>query len=509
MSSYDDAPKMSGTSPLASNNINDIDNKNEDSVWDDGIPPFEKNEPVTSPYTNNEKSALSDSVTLGENNEANSEPVHNVQPQNIKQYENPQSPAPTLDVTPNQGYIIQKQKTSPVLIIVIIVLVLIVGVLGGMFFMMSRNKKSDGSDKSSTISEVDPVTTEAPTESETKTTTAETTENTTLDLTTENTETTSNNEKSHFANYNAPKNGDKIIEMNIRDHGIVKFRLFPEYADKSVENFIKLSESGYYNGLTFHRVIKDFMIQGGDPLGTGYGGESIWGGYFDGGTDPHLIHVPGAVAFANSGSTATNGSQFYIVTGEQNITEDDFLNYEEHGYSFSNEQKKLYIENGGAPWLDNNYTIFGQVFEGLDVIFEIQYCGTDSDDRPLNNIIIDSVKVTEYNGDKLKWHISDYDLSVTDAHDSPITHTPEEIKNAAGSDFHFYDRPPYSYSRTIVTESDALNLRAAPSADADIITQIPKGAAVGEMGYNNDWSYISYTVNDDTYVGYVSSQYLD
>ncbi|MDE6679088.1 MAG: peptidylprolyl isomerase, partial [Ruminococcus sp.] len=75
--------------------------------------------------------------------------------------------------------------------------------------------------------------------------------------------------------------------MNIRDYGTVKIRLFPEYADKGVENFVELAKKGYYDGLKFHRVINDFMIQGGDPNGNGTGGESIWGESFDGGTDPH------------------------------------------------------------------------------------------------------------------------------------------------------------------------------------------------------------------------------
>ena len=118
-----------------------------------------------------------------------------------------------------------------------------------------------------------------------------------------------------IANFTAPEKGETVIIMNIKDYGEVKIKLFPEYADKGVENFVELAKKGYYDGLTFHRVIKDLMIQVGDPDGLGTGGESVWGGKFDGGTDPHLIHASGAVAYANSGSTATDGSQFYIVTG--------------------------------------------------------------------------------------------------------------------------------------------------------------------------------------------------
>lgn len=211
------------------------------------------------------------------------------------------------------------------------------------------------------------------------------------------------------ANFTAPEKDDTIITMNIRDYGTVKIRLFPEYADKGVENFIGLAEKGYYDGLTFHRVINDFMIQGGDPNGNGTGGESIWGGKFDGGTDPHLIHAAGALAYANSGATSTNGSQFYIVTGTV-CTEDDIEYYKESGYNISEEAKAIYTTAGGTPWLDGSYTVFGQVFEGLDLIFQIQQVTTDTgNNKPMKDVIIDSVTVDKYNGEDLNWYITDYE----------------------------------------------------------------------------------------------------
>lgn len=210
-------------------------------------------------------------------------------------------------------------------------------------------------------------------------------------------------------NFTAPKDGDTIIEMNIRDYGTVKFRLFPEYAEKGCENFVELAKKGYYDGLTFHRIIKNFMIQGGDPTGTGAGGESVWGGEFDGGTDAHLAHVAGALAYANSGATSTDGSQFYIVTGVQKITDSTFENYESYGYAFSEAQKKIYKQVGGSPMLDGNYTVFGQVIDGLDVVFKAQYVATNANDKPLSDLIIDSVKVGEYHGEEIKWYLKDYD----------------------------------------------------------------------------------------------------
>lgn len=211
------------------------------------------------------------------------------------------------------------------------------------------------------------------------------------------------------ANFTAPADGEQIIIMNIKDYGEVKIKLFPEYASKGVENFVEHAKEGYYDGLTFHRVINDFMIQGGDPLGTGTGGESIWGGKFDGGVNPNLVHAAGAVAYANSGNTSTNGSQFYIVTGT--VYDETSLNdmgaY--YGISYSDSAKEAYTTVGGTPWLDGGYTVFGQVFDGLDIIFEIQKVATDQgNNMPLEPVIMESVKVAEYSGEELRWYISDY-----------------------------------------------------------------------------------------------------
>ena len=231
-----------------------------------------------------------------------------------------------------------------------------------------------------------------------------------------------------IANFTAPKDGDTIIIMNIKDYGEVKIRLFPEYAEKGVENFVELAKKGYYDGLTFHRVIKDFMIQGGDPEGTGMGGESVWGGKFDGGTDPHLIHAAGALAYANSGSTSTDGSQFYIVTGTVYSQSD--LDSMSSSYNFSAAQKEIYSTAGGAPWLDGSYTVFGQVIDGLDVIFRVQEVTTGANDKPENDVIIESVKVGEYKGEAIRWYISDYDYEpATEAETEATTQANVEAAN--------------------------------------------------------------------------------
>ena len=170
---------------------------------------------------------------------------------------------------------------------------------------------------------------------------------------------------------------------------------------------VELAKKGYYDGLTFHRVISDFMIQGGDPNGNGTGGESIWGGKFEGGTDPHLIHATGALAYANSGSTAANGSQFYVVTGRL-FSNDDITYLRNNGFNITPQQEEIYKTVGGYPTLDGNYTVFGQVYSGLDVIFKIQNVATGANDKPQKDVIIDSVKVGEYDGEEIRWYYRDY-----------------------------------------------------------------------------------------------------
>lgn len=218
----------------------------------------------------------------------------------------------------------------------------------------------------------------------------------------------SKEEKSGVINYTAPKEGEDIAVLTIKDHGDIKIKLFPDEAEKGVENFTGLAEKGYYNDLIFHRVIKDFMIQGGDPLGTGMGGESIWGDKFDGGTSDNLIHTAGAVAYANSGSTATNGSQFYIVTGTKYEEADLTQMAEYYNITLSDEAKEIYTTDGGAPWLDGGYTVFGQVFDGLDIVFELQEAATDSSDKPETDIVIEKISIEKYNGEDVKFHMSDY-----------------------------------------------------------------------------------------------------
>jgi len=198
-------------------------------------------------------------------------------------------------------------------------------------------------------------------------------------------------------NYTQPQKGEEIAVMTIKGKGTVKIKLFPELLPKACANFVGLASKGYYDGLSFHRIIKDFMIQGGDPLGNGAGGESVWGGQFDGGYSKYLYHVNGALAYANSGSTESDGSQFYVVVGSQ-FPEELLENVTEgRSNEYLDSVPAAYEKDGGAPWLDYKYTVFGQVFEGMDVINSI--CAnteTNANNKPLEDVIIDKIEIVKY-----------------------------------------------------------------------------------------------------------------
>ncbi len=188
-----------------------------------------------------------------------------------------------------------------------------------------------------------------------------------------------------------PKEGDTtaIIKTNMGD---IKIKLFPEKAPKTVENFITHAKNGYYDGVIFHRVIEDFMIQGGDPLGTGYGGESIWGVPFEDEFSFDLKNYRGALSMANSGEN-TNGSQFFIVQNKE-ISDSEIKTMEEMGFPFGKDIAELY-KDGGTPGLDFRHTVFGQVYEGMDVVDKIAATKTDGKDKPLEDVVIKTIEVTE------------------------------------------------------------------------------------------------------------------
>lgn len=181
-----------------------------------------------------------------------------------------------------------------------------------------------------------------------------------------------------------------VVEM-VTNHGTITLKLFPEHAPKAVENFVTHSKNGYYNGLTFHRVIKDFMIQGGDPNGNGTGGESIWGEPFEDEFSKELFHLRGALSMANAGPN-TNGSQFFIV---QNASLDPSFKGQMEQAGFPKEIIEAYVENGGTPWLDFRHTVFGQVIAGMDVVDKIANVSTGLHDKPVEDVIIEKMNVVQ------------------------------------------------------------------------------------------------------------------
>ena len=188
----------------------------------------------------------------------------------------------------------------------------------------------------------------------------------------------------------SPETGDTVAVMHT-SMGDIKIKMFPERTPKTVENFITHAKNGYYDGLKFHRVIKDFMIQGGDPLGTGIGGESIWGGKFEDEFYTELHNLRGALSMANAGPN-TNGSQFFIVQAKDAPANMLEQMEELTDSGFPRDIIEAYRELGGTPWLDFRHTVFGQVFEGMDIVDKIAAVKTVND-KPSEDVIINSIDI--------------------------------------------------------------------------------------------------------------------
>ena len=240
-------------------------------------------------------------------------------------------------------------------------------------------------------------------------------------------------DKEHEAGYQleSPDVGEEIAIMHT-NMGDISMKFFPEAAPKTVENFVTHAQNGYYDGLTFHRVINDFMIQGGDPSGNGTGGESVSGGKFEDEFSNKLFNIRGSVAMANSGAD-TNGSQFFINQSKDANFEMNELNWKQtyqaicqaqsqgqldaflmmNGSSYirfyntdivPDDVKKLYEKVGGNPTLDGafnaldrGHTVFAQVFSGMDVVDKIAAVETDPlTNKPVKDVIIDSIEIIAF-----------------------------------------------------------------------------------------------------------------
>ncbi len=186
--------------------------------------------------------------------------------------------------------------------------------------------------------------------------------------------------------------GDTLAIMHTT-MGDIKIKLFKDKTPKTFENFTTHAKYGYYNGLIFHRVIKDFMIQGGDPMGSGIGGESIWGRSFEDEFTPELHNLRGALSMANAGPN-TNGSQFFIV--QANTVPQGMLDQmKDLPEAYPEECANAYAEMGGTPWLDFRHTVFGQVFEGMDVVDAIANVKVGANDKPVVAVEIENIEIIE------------------------------------------------------------------------------------------------------------------
>lgn len=248
--------------------------------------------------------------------------------------------------------------------------------------------------------------------------------------------------KNEDGSYSAAAYDDSlpVAVIEVEGFGTIRAVLFEDEAPKTVENFITHAEEGYYDGLTFHRVIDEFMIQGGDPQGNGTGGESIWGKDFEDEFTDNLYNFRGALSMANSGKN-TNGSQFFIVQEsdgssytdsyfdsieEQNKlspskkAKQQFQQYLNLGYAaedlatygiteatlkanfqrqnagqtqFTDDVRNYYRQVGGTPWLDGKHTVFGQVIEGMDVVDTIAAVSVDDNSAPNEAVVISSITI--------------------------------------------------------------------------------------------------------------------
>ena len=206
--------------------------------------------------------------------------------------------------------------------------------------------------------------------------------------------------------FRSPDSGAPIAVMQT-SMGEIRMVLYPQFAPRAVENFITHANDGYFDGMIFHRVINDFMIQSGDPSGTGTGGESVFGDPFEDELTSRLINVRGAVSMANPGIPNHNQSQFFIVQNQRYEIPVEILLQSGYGPNesdqfladiltlsgVSRDVISAYIHEGGAPHLDGRHTVFGMVIDGMDVVDAIAAVETNEDDRPLEEVTIDSVTI--------------------------------------------------------------------------------------------------------------------
>lgn len=203
------------------------------------------------------------------------------------------------------------------------------------------------------------------------------------------------NAKKQVAN---PKKGETIAIIHVKDFGDITVKFFDDVAPKAVENFITHAKNGYYDGVKFHRVMDQFMIQGGDPEGTGAGGESIWGKGFEEEISDSLVPYRGSLCMASAGyGNSSLGSQFFITQAKP----DDSMISTLQSYGYDDKLIEAYETYGGYMSLNGQYTVFGQVIDGMDIVDKIAKTKVKESDTgeksvPVKDIIIKNIEVTTY-----------------------------------------------------------------------------------------------------------------
>jgi len=200
------------------------------------------------------------------------------------------------------------------------------------------------------------------------------------------------NENANFPQLSTEVAEDEAEVKIITTQGDIRLKLFPKYAPLAVENFLTHAKEGYYNGVIFHRIIQDFMIQGGDPTGTGMGGQSIYGEKFEDEFSPELYNIRGALSMANAGPN-TNGSQFFIVQNKN-------LPYSAKELSrggWPEAIAEVYASQGGTPHLDRRHTVFGQLADeaSYQVLDKIAAVETGAMDKPVEDVVIETIEVED------------------------------------------------------------------------------------------------------------------
>lgn len=194
-----------------------------------------------------------------------------------------------------------------------------------------------------------------------------------------------------------PEEGETIAIMHVKNYGDIYIKFFEESAPKAVENFVTHAKEGYYDGVTFHRVMNEFMIQGGDPDGTGMGGESIWGKDFGEEIDEAIKPYRGTLCMASKGTknTPSLGSQFFITQAHYNENMEAYMEY----FGASQSLVEAYKKYGGDIvdlYYGDLYTVFGQVYQGMDVVDKIAAVETNAQNKPLEDVVIENIEISTY-----------------------------------------------------------------------------------------------------------------